>query len=54
VGFAACVLNVLALLGPLLSGESVAAALVWIVAPVIIGAYLIGSSSAPVARAPSR
>lgn len=50
VGLAACALNVLAVLILMLTAESPAAALVWVVVPVIIGAYLLGAGR----RAPAR
>jgi hypothetical protein len=43
IGLAACALNVLAVLGLVLTGEPLAAALFWIVVPVILGAYLLGA-----------
>jgi hypothetical protein len=41
VGLTACALNVLVVLVLVLDGDSLAAALLWAVAPVIIGAYLL-------------
>lgn len=43
IGLAACALNVLAVLGLVLTGEPLAAALFWIVVPVILAAYLLGA-----------
>jgi hypothetical protein len=42
VGLAACVVNVLAVVTLALAGESLAAALFWVVVPLIVGAYLLG------------
>ena len=46
VGLTACAVNVVAVLGVLLSGADSAAALVWLVIPVIIGAYLLAAGGA--------
>jgi hypothetical protein len=43
VGLAACVVNVVAVLGVLFSGADPLAALVWLIAPVIIGGYLLAA-----------
>ena len=41
VGLAACVLNTLAVLVLLLTGESLGAALFWIIVPALVGGYLL-------------
>lgn len=41
IGLAACVLNTLAVLVLLLTGESLSAALFWIIVPAIVGGYLL-------------
>jgi hypothetical protein len=41
VGLAACVLNLLSVLGLVLYGDSLAAALAWAVVPLIVGASLL-------------
>jgi hypothetical protein len=43
VGLAACAVNVLAVVGLLVGGDALGAALLWAVAPVIIGGYLLGA-----------
>ena len=43
VGLVACVVNVLAVLGVLISGASPLGALVWLIAPVIIGVWLLAA-----------
>jgi hypothetical protein len=51
IGVLACVVNAVAVVGLLLLGESLAAALVWAVVPVILSVYLLGAgrrSFAPV------
>ena len=50
VGLAACALNVLAVLGLLLYGDSVAAALFWAVVPLMVGTFLLRARP----REPSR
>lgn len=42
VGAAACAVNGLAVVGLLLAGDALGAALFWAVVPVIIGVYLLG------------
>lgn len=51
VGLAACAVNALAVLGLVLTGDSLGPALFWIVVPVIVGAYLLGPAGR---RAPAR
>jgi hypothetical protein len=43
VGLVACAVNVVAVLGLLFAGNALGAALLWAVAPVVIGAYLLGA-----------
>jgi hypothetical protein len=50
VGLAACVVNALAVVGLLASGDALGAALVWAVVPAIIGAYLLGADQPAFAR----
>ena len=47
VGLAACVVNLMSVIGLLLSGHTLAAALVWSVVPVILGVVLLAGSPAP-------
>jgi hypothetical protein len=46
VGLVACAVNVVAVLAVLLSGAELWSALVWAIAPVVIGAYLLSAGRA--------